>query len=190
MIKEIKYRGYTAVPSDYESSDGELSTAINLIPEDGDLKIINQPVTLQSLAPYDCLCIHKAGNKDWLILYSEHEYPGEDKVGEIYSLQKGSNQEPSIIVSGFQEKPSVAILGNTLVISDGTTTAYILYSVDHENYIYLGNSLPEISPNLALSYEPQADDSYLKAVTIGIPEGYSTEAILKIFTVFSNYALL
>lgn len=38
MIKEIKYNGYSANPSDYECADGDLSVAMNLIPEDGVLK--------------------------------------------------------------------------------------------------------------------------------------------------------
>ena len=35
MNKEIKYSGFSAVPSDYECPDGDLSVAMNLIPEDG-----------------------------------------------------------------------------------------------------------------------------------------------------------
>ena len=31
MIKEIKYNGYSANPSDYECADGDLSVAMNLI---------------------------------------------------------------------------------------------------------------------------------------------------------------
>lgn len=31
MIKDIKYNGYTAQPSDYECSDGQLTTSLNLI---------------------------------------------------------------------------------------------------------------------------------------------------------------
>ena len=43
MIKEIKYNGYSANPSDYECADGDLSVAMNLIPEDGVLKGIQKP---------------------------------------------------------------------------------------------------------------------------------------------------
>ena len=49
MIKEIKYTGYTAVPSDYECPDGQLATCINLVPEDGRLKIISQPAVIMTL---------------------------------------------------------------------------------------------------------------------------------------------
>ena len=36
MIKDIKYNGYTSQPSDYECSDGQLATSLNLISEDRD----------------------------------------------------------------------------------------------------------------------------------------------------------
>ena len=49
MIKEIKYNGYSANPSDYECADGDLSVAMNLIPEDGVLKGIQKPQCLFTL---------------------------------------------------------------------------------------------------------------------------------------------
>ena len=44
MIKDIKYNGYTAQPSDYECSDGQLATSLNLISEDSQLKPLLQPI--------------------------------------------------------------------------------------------------------------------------------------------------
>ena len=46
MIKDIKYSGYSAVPSDYESNDGTLATSLNLICEDNQIKPIKQPVPI------------------------------------------------------------------------------------------------------------------------------------------------
>ena len=43
MNREIKYSGFSAVPSDYECSDGSLAVSINLLPEDGALKPILAP---------------------------------------------------------------------------------------------------------------------------------------------------
>ena len=40
MIKEIKYKGFTATPSDYECPDGELDAAINLVPDNGELEAV------------------------------------------------------------------------------------------------------------------------------------------------------
>ena len=43
MIKEVPYNGYTATPSDYESPDGDLTTSLNLISEEGQMKPLFQP---------------------------------------------------------------------------------------------------------------------------------------------------
>ena len=43
MIKELKYNGHTANPSDYENNDGDLAAAINVVPEDGTLKPVLPP---------------------------------------------------------------------------------------------------------------------------------------------------
>ena len=43
MNQEIKYSGFSAVPSDYECSDGSLAVSINLLPEGGALKPILPP---------------------------------------------------------------------------------------------------------------------------------------------------
>jgi len=37
MIKEVRYNGYAANPSEYQSADGDLGVAMNLVPEDGGL---------------------------------------------------------------------------------------------------------------------------------------------------------
>ena len=49
MIKEIKYNGFTATPSDYECPDGDLTAAINLVPEDGKLTSIQGGSVIDSL---------------------------------------------------------------------------------------------------------------------------------------------
>lgn len=63
MIKDIKYTGLSANPSDHESSDGDLTTALNLIPEDGQLKPLFQPKEVCTL-PNGCkfVYIHKSYN--------------------------------------------------------------------------------------------------------------------------------
>jgi len=63
MIKEVPYSGYTAVPSDYESPDGDLTMALNLISEDSQLKPLFQPSVVCTL-PTNCkfVFIHKTSN--------------------------------------------------------------------------------------------------------------------------------
>jgi hypothetical protein len=59
MIKEIQYAGYSTEPSDYECSDGQLTTSLNLINEDNQLKPIFQP-SVQAVLPenYRVVYIH------------------------------------------------------------------------------------------------------------------------------------
>lgn len=63
MTQDIKYTGLSANPSDHESPDGDLANAINLIPEDGQLKPIFQPKDLAHLpSGYEVVFIHKTAN--------------------------------------------------------------------------------------------------------------------------------
>lgn len=57
MTQEIKYNGLSANPSDYESPDGDLTTALNLIPEDGQIKPLFQPHDVCTL-PVGMIFIH------------------------------------------------------------------------------------------------------------------------------------
>ena len=57
MTQEIKYSGLSANPSDYESPDGDLTTALNLIPEDGQIKPLFQPHDVCTL-PVGMMFIH------------------------------------------------------------------------------------------------------------------------------------
>lgn len=60
MNKVIKLSGISAIPDDYQSPDGELSTALNIISEDGALHPLTTPHTIFSL-PFGCnaLFLHR-----------------------------------------------------------------------------------------------------------------------------------
>lgn len=92
MIKEIKYNGYTATPSDYECPDGDLATAINFVPEDnGMLKPVMDGEEIGNLPSgeeedsdhiiysykYRLLFVHKNTSYKHLILVKEKYYAGE-----------------------------------------------------------------------------------------------------------------
>ena len=63
MIKEIKYNGYTANPSDYACPDGDLATSIGVIPEDGSLKSILPPSEVFRLeSGASVMYIHETAN--------------------------------------------------------------------------------------------------------------------------------
>ena len=63
MNQEIKYSGFSAVPSDYECSDGSLAVSINLLPEDGALKPILAPSEVMQLQDGEVVkFIHKTSS--------------------------------------------------------------------------------------------------------------------------------
>jgi len=102
MIKEIKYGGYTATPSDYECPDGELSAAINLVPEEeGMLKVVGMADELGQLSSgeetdsdsqtysykFRLLFVHKNSTYRHLILVKEKYYEGDtDFYCQLYWL--------------------------------------------------------------------------------------------------------
>lgn len=72
MNQEIKYSGFSAVPSDYECSDGSLAVSINLLPEDGALKPILAPSEVMQLQDGEIVkFIHKTSSFTHYIVYSE-----------------------------------------------------------------------------------------------------------------------
>ena len=48
MTNELKYNGYSAEPSDYECTDGDLATSIGLIQEEGAVKPLFPPSVVLS----------------------------------------------------------------------------------------------------------------------------------------------
>ena len=49
MIKDIKYSGFSANPSDYESQDGSLAGVINMLEEDNSVRPVFPPKALFTL---------------------------------------------------------------------------------------------------------------------------------------------
>lgn len=122
MIKEIKYKGFTATPSDYECPDGELSAAINLVPEDGELKPVvdtENVITLPSgqavsnndgtnyTYKYALSFVHKAESYKHIIFirYAHYETDAEDDYRcQVYwydSTGKEISDISSLDVSNF-----------------------------------------------------------------------------------------
>ena len=71
MIKDIKYSGYSAVPSDYECSDGELALSLNLINEEGALKPFLPPLECFTIPQgFNLLLIHNTPlGKNFIFTY-------------------------------------------------------------------------------------------------------------------------
>lgn len=136
MIKEIKYNGHSASPSDYQSPDGDMACMLNCIPERGALKPILPPEVVEYFDEnVTVLAIHKVANKEHYILYAGAELywqeKGTIKTGTLYDFE------------GDGDVASVTPIGNTLAVLDSAGTVhYFLWQND--GYKALGSQLPKL----------------------------------------------
>lgn len=146
MIKEIKYNGYTTVPSDYECQDGDLATSINIVPEDGQLKIINQPTVIMTLPSESqrVMFIHETTAYKHYIIYDE----STNKI----LWQNGLTGTPAEI-GYFYGTTHCNAVGNTLLVFTKTDIHYILW--EDTDYKNLGTHLPEIEVSFGLVGHPR-----------------------------------
>ncbi len=166
MIKEVKYSGVSVFNSDHDAVDGELDVAMNLIPDiSGALRPVLPPsIRIEDLT-YPAIAIHTiSSNQKNLILY-------DSLTGRVLYRPLHGGDASSITFCNFPSKPAVAILGNTLFLSDGSSSMYILWSSEDNSYIKLGSGIPEIDIDLALGRD--SDSPLADTLTIPIPDGVS-----------------
>lgn len=135
MIKDIRYKGYTANPSDYECEDGELAMSLNVIHEDGALRPVLKPKAILQLGT-DAKVIYVHENT----AYTNYIIFNESKQ-EIYWKNIDSNKGDLLKINGY--KGSVIAVGNTLVFSIDSGTHYFLWK--DGTYTDLGTELPELN---------------------------------------------
>lgn len=146
MIKEIKYTGFTAVPSDYECQDGDLAASINIVPEDGQLKIINQPLVIMTLPSESqrVIFIHEATGYKHYIIYDEASY----KILWLNDLSGTSTE-----IGSFYDVTHCNAVGNTLLIFTKSAIYYLLWK--DTAYKNLGTHLPNIEVSFGLVGHPR-----------------------------------
>lgn len=146
MIKDIKYSGYSAVPSDYECQDGDLSLSLNLINENGALVAIRKPyVEMDNLDPkLQIVFIHNIPGSSNYILHNRVS-------GSLLWMEKGSGStQPLASVEDFGHCNAV---GNTLMIFTATEILYLLW--EDNSYTLLGNKLPFVDLSFSLEGHPR-----------------------------------
>lgn len=146
MIKDIKYSGYSAQPSDYECHDGDLAASINLVPEDGALKPIGKPKVIRQLtANSKVIFIHKTSAFTHYIVDC-----GNNKLGWL-DAEKSSSEVKEL--SDYRGALShVNAIGNTLLIFTDNAILYYLWKVDV--YTFLGDHLPNVELSFGLKGRP------------------------------------
>lgn len=148
MIKEIKYTGYSARPSDYESPDGDLALSLNLIPDDGHIAPAVPPVILadlSSLAPVRLVRLHG----DRLVVVGGDS----PSLWFLPRLDDGAFGTPVHVRYLDDPVTRISTIGNTLILHTYDSMLYFLWKDDA--YVSLGSSLPDIQLSFGLVGHPR-----------------------------------
>ena len=186
MIKDIKYSGYAAQPSDYECPDGQLAVAVNCIPEDSSLRPVAPP-SLHLKCGARCVLIHKIDSEAIYIF-------DDDQSGTLLWLRASDipadrNPAPALFhaIDGFslsgQTIHQYSAIGYIVLVASSDGIHYIRYDADTASYLYLGNHLPEIAIDFALGttgMRPVADSEFSFTVEKGSDEEKFIERVLNL----------
>lgn len=153
MNQEIKYTGFSAVPSDYECQDGSLAVSINLLPEDGALKPVLAPSEAMQLDEGEVVMfIHKTVTFTHYIIYNKEK-------STMYWRDKDGDS--SVEIGFIYQLKHCNAIGNTLL---GFSESGIYhYFWKDSAYTSLGNHVPNVAVSFGLVGRPmlfsQADES-------------------------------
>lgn len=166
MIKEIKYNGFSATPSDYDCLDGDLACAMGVIPEDGALRPVPPPTTVLSLNSGEWVVkIHATPTfEHYLIL---------DANNRLYWRTKEGSLKTEIADFVGREVMQVECIGNTVLVLCDDGIHYFLWKAYGQNYTHLGNKLPECSISFGLQGKGELSDSFSVSYS-GQAEGHPT----------------
>lgn len=148
MIKEVKYRGVTTTPSDYESTDGDLATSSNVVVDGDKLVVTKEPVQAypaSGLLGKKPLFIHNTtDNNTFYILL------GNNLSGSNLYYRNSVGSEDRIAGAPNQEPKKIDAIGNTLiVIYDDGSIHYIIYK--NGGYEYKGTHIPTVELQFGLA---------------------------------------
>lgn len=144
MIQEVKYRGISSTPSEYECQDGELLSSIGLISEGEDLVPIGEPYTVAQIpSGYSVVLVHEMSSIKNLIL--------KKSDGGLY--WSGIQAKSPRLLKVFQPNGirDVSHIGRTIVVLSDDGIDYFIWKSESEDYLYLGGRLPEIPISFGLN---------------------------------------
>ena len=153
MIKDIKFNGYTAQPSDYSCPDGDLSLSLNGIPDNGTFQPVFPPKVVLALADgEDVVYIHKTTNFTHYIVYTASS--------GAFKAINAKDTTKTYALPAIQKVLQVTAVGNTLVVLAEDGMHYILWKGETEGYLNLGTHLPELPISFGLQGEMVRTDEF------------------------------
>lgn len=151
MIKEIKYNGYTAQPSEYICEDGDLSLSLGCIPDNGSLVPMLPPKVLLTLeGKEDVIYFHKTTRIKHYIVYSAD-------TGSVKAINADDERE-TWNLGTLEGVTAMSSIGNTLVAIYTDGLFYWLWKDDA--YHALGTHLPELPVTFGLQYDWVQGDKF------------------------------
>lgn len=189
MNKDITYTGFTTCPSDHEVPDGQLSLALNLIPEDNHIAPLQQPnPVFQIPQGYTILMTHKVPNHTNYILISDHP----DQSGNFQLSYFQDLSLPIIPFGQLQSYPkNCTPVGNTLAFATDKLQ-YFLWK--DSSYHTIGCRPPFISIDFGLKFNGTAGSQQTSDIHTSVlrggerypntTEAYLAEATNHVFACF------
>ena len=155
MIKEIKYNGYSANPSDYECADGDLATSLNLISEDNQLKPVFKPsLKLHCAIGERVLFIHRLPNGNVNYIIASGDLNGQFSLFSFTYpsvIENVPDTSTKVFIGTFTNYHDISCIGNTLILALESGIFYILWK--DGVYSPLGNKPPFISIDFGQLHE-------------------------------------
>ncbi len=154
MNKDLRYTTISHQPSDYEAADGELSTALGTIMEDGALKPLFQPKEILRLAPGESVrCVHQTS-------YFKHYIVLSDSGTLSWIDSTATTHDKTALHTFTMEVYHITAIGNTLVCLTADGMHYFLWRSDHTGYSDLGVEIPDVTLAFGLQAERRHSDNF------------------------------
>lgn len=157
MIKDVKFNGYSAQPSDYECPDGDLAMSLNLINEDGQIKTIGQPDRVLTLCEGErVLFIHSVPNQKNYILAKAVT---GSSVNLLWMMKASTitDTKSAQFIATVGNVLDISAIGNTIVLALEDRIVYLFWKDGY--YVQLKNRPPFISIDFGMHWIGQLSNS-------------------------------
>ena len=176
-VANIKFNGgIIHTPSDVSPMDGDLNECINLVPSDGELKPVEQPVKTNVTSRFyndKLAAVHNInGNKFFVFVV----YDSTSDASYICIKNETDHNPVFNHTIGKEEVKWVECVGNTLVFGTDKSVHYALYK--NGAYKWLGDVLPR--PVFDVKLHANTPTDYLNVViTDPLPTGVEYDGTIK-----------